>query len=69
MDYSKGFIERGQKKEEKSFKLTKFQYILKQTSTQWYGNFDYCMLNNGCNSNECDKCIYHKIIIRFSCHY
>ena len=34
MDYSKGFIERGQKKEEKSFKLTKFQYILKQTSTQ-----------------------------------
>ena len=58
MEQPEGFIEAGQ--ESKVCKLTKSLYGLKQAPKQWHEKFDSCMIENGFQTNECDKCIYHK---------
>ena len=58
MDQPEGFIEPEQ--ESKVYKLNKSLYGLKQAPKQWHEKFDFCMIENGCKSNKCDKCFYSK---------
>ena len=58
MDQPEGFVEPEQ--ESKVYKLNKSLYGLKQAPKQWHEKFDFCMIENGCKSNKCDKCFYSK---------
>ena len=43
-------------------KLVKFLYGLKQTPKQWHEKFDGVMIIDEFTVNECDKCVYTKIV-------
>ena len=49
-------------KEEKVCRLVKLLYGLKQAPKQWHAKFDKTMLANGFKINECDKCVYIKML-------
>ena len=56
-----GFVVPG--KENKVCKLVKSLYGLKQAPKQWHAKFDQTMLTNGFKINECDKCVYIKVVM------
>ena len=60
MEQPEGFIVKGQ--EHKVCKLVKFLYGLKQDPKQWHEKFDSVMIKDEFTINECDKCVYTKII-------
>jgi len=43
-------------------KLVESLYDLKQAPKQWHEKFDTVMIKDGFIINECDKCVYIKII-------
>ncbi|GKA43538.1 auxin efflux carrier component 2 [Tanacetum coccineum] len=58
MQQPEGFVVKGQ--EHKVYKLVKSLYDLKQAPKQWHEKFDYTLLSNDFQINECDKCVYVK---------
>lgn len=42
--------------------MIKSLYGLKQAPKQWDEKFDYTLLAQGFNINECDKCVYIKVM-------
>ena len=60
MEQLEGFDVKGH--EDKVCKLVKSFYGLKQVPKQWNEKFYHTMLSNGLKINECDKCVYVKII-------
>ena len=60
MEQPEGFVVKGH--EMKVCKLIKSLYGLKQAPKQWHEKFDHTMLLNGFKINECDKCVYVKVI-------
>ena len=60
MEQPEGFSAPGQ--EMKVYRLVKSLYGLKQAPKQWHEKFDNVMLSHGFKINECDKCVYVKMM-------
>ena len=42
--------------------MVKSLYGLKHTPKEWHEKYDWVMIKNGFAINECDKCVYIKIV-------